>query len=133
MKAKLYILLFISIPILSIGQISNQHWIAGGSDNMHHNSNVDRAIKGIYGKAISEKTFVSIPDFISSWDFDIFSLEKDKGNYLFHKKISKSGEKPLKFVVYSKKDSEYEYVTVSDSYMIIYQYINQMMVIYKIR
>lgn len=107
------------------------YWIAGGTNSEHHMENVDRAASGKYGKGFSEINTIVLPTGDHK-SFDICALDSSKGNYLFDKRAMCKEAGVVKYVVYSKKDKEYEYVTVSKDYMIVYKYLKQVMIIYKL-
>lgn len=107
-------------------------WTAGGTNTEYHFKNAERAAKGIYGKAFQEKMTVVLPDG-NNRVFDIFAADSLKGNYRFYKNVKSKEPGVTKYLVYAKKEGEYEYVTVSKDYLIIYKYLKQVMVIYKLK
>lgn len=124
--AIIYILTLIVTTCFS--QVSIGYWVAKGTDATHHYENVYRAYKGIYGKMHELETSINIPDGYSY----IFDIGKSN-NYILIKHKIKTKEGLETFVVFSKKDNEYEYVTSSRGYVILYKFRNEGMVIYRLK
>ena len=118
------------MPVIGCGQISSKQWIAGIGDTEHHFANVDRAAKGVYGKAIDgfAKFDVSLEN-KSFYVYDSIGMCQ----FSFYKNIKETEAGVRKIVVYSKEDKEFQCVTLSQSYAIVYRYSAQTMSIYKLK